>query len=134
MVRFKDDSFAERADKSNTRWVVTGSRLFNEVCGHAHTETKITGPALVRSKAAPLQARFGSTLAFRCVLWVLCILCAKLGSRLSTLSGLSGRIANDQFHSKNRVPVFLGLAVEHFQQKLSCAPSLFFRILPNSSQ
>ena len=28
------------------------------------------------------------------------------------------------------MPVFLGLAVEHFQEKLSCAPALFFRILP----
>src|SRR5580692_2925968 len=32
------------------------------------------------------------------------------------------------------MPVFLGLAVEHFQEKLSCAPPLFFRILPNCSQ
>jgi hypothetical protein len=46
---------AQRTNKPVTRGNVRGSRLFNEICGHARAETNITG-FRIRSKAAPLQA------------------------------------------------------------------------------
>jgi hypothetical protein len=38
-----DCSLAGRGDTPNTRRNVPGSRLFNQICGHARAETNIAG-------------------------------------------------------------------------------------------
>jgi hypothetical protein len=56
VVPIGDSWSGQRADKAGTRRNVRGSRLFNEVWGHARAQTKGYGFFRVPSKAAPLQA------------------------------------------------------------------------------
>ena len=57
-VRF--ESLISCTKRQTTRWVVRGSRLFKEICGHTRAERKWRGVPWVCAKAAPLQsvARF----------------------------------------------------------------------------
>jgi hypothetical protein len=55
----------KRAEKEITRWVVPGSRLFNEICGRAARRDKYRGAFLVRLKAAPLQTRLARSKSSR---------------------------------------------------------------------
>jgi hypothetical protein len=43
IVQLRDSWSGQGADKPITRRNVRGSRLFNEICGHARAETNITG-------------------------------------------------------------------------------------------
>jgi hypothetical protein len=60
--QLRDSWSGQGADKPITRRNVRGSRLFNEICGHARPETNITGfCGTIQSGSPPGAGACGAT-------------------------------------------------------------------------